>query len=48
MPTCKNCGNHVSKCFARVFGDEAGRVYACPNCSATAGIGEVTRERRPR
>ena len=48
MPVCENCGKHVSERFIRVFGDETGRVYACPNCSARAGIGEVTLERRPR
>jgi hypothetical protein len=32
----------------RVFGDEDDRVFACPSCSANAGIGEVTLERRPR
>ena len=47
MPVCETCDEHVSEQFARVFGDETGRVYACPSCSANAGIGEVTRERRP-
>ncbi|THE64625.1 hypothetical protein D8Y22_11975 [Salinadaptatus halalkaliphilus] len=45
MPECNNCGEHVSDRFIRVFGDEAGVVYACPACSANAGIGEATRER---
>ena len=46
MPRCETCGHHVSEQFQRVFGDASGAVYACPNCSANAGIGEVTRERR--
>ncbi|MFD1586776.1 hypothetical protein ACFR9U_07265 [Halorientalis brevis] len=46
MPRCNNCGEHVSEQFSRVFGDSAGDVYACPACSANAGIGEVTRERK--
>ncbi|WP_425499021.1 DUF7563 family protein [Halobium salinum] len=45
MPSCDHCGSHVSEGFARVFADERGRVFACPNCSANAGIAEVSRER---
>jgi hypothetical protein len=45
MPKCDHCGAHVSDQFARVFGDEHGRVHACPGCSANAGIAEVARER---
>ncbi|WP_419181157.1 DUF7563 family protein [Haloarcula halophila] len=45
MPECSTCGGHVSDRFVRVFGDGEGTVYACPACSANAGIGEVTRER---
>jgi predicted RNA-binding Zn-ribbon protein involved in translation (DUF1610 family) len=48
MPTCDNCGKHVSEGFHRVFSDDHGNVYACPNCAANAGIGEETRERGPR
>ncbi|WP_425606696.1 DUF7563 family protein [Natrinema marinum] len=29
---CENCGNHVSDQFARVFGDDAGRVRSCIDC----------------
>ncbi|MFB6146228.1 MAG: hypothetical protein ABEJ08_00895 [Halobacteriaceae archaeon] len=42
MPTCDHCEAHVSERFARVFGDENGAVKACPNCSANAGIAEVS------
>ncbi|WP_438267592.1 DUF7563 family protein [Halovenus salina] len=45
MPECNTCGEHVSDRFIRVFGDKTGVVYACPACSANAGIGETTRER---
>ncbi|MFB6088044.1 MAG: hypothetical protein ABEJ85_05935 [Haloarculaceae archaeon] len=45
MPTCDHCSAHVSDQFARVFADEYGRINACPNCSANAGIAEVARER---
>jgi hypothetical protein len=45
MARCENCGEHVSERFRRVFADERGDVYACPNCSANAGIGDVTLER---
>lgn len=46
MPRCDHCGMHVSDRFARVFADEADRLYACPNCSANAGIAEVVLQRR--
>jgi translation initiation factor 1 (eIF-1/SUI1) len=45
MPTCDNCGGHVSDQFVRVFGDENDAVHACLNCAANAGIAETTRER---
>ncbi|PSQ14046.1 hypothetical protein BRC99_03360 [Halobacteriales archaeon QS_7_69_60] len=45
MPRCDHCDAHVSDRFARVFADEGGQVYACPNCSANAGIAEVSRDR---
>jgi predicted RNA-binding Zn-ribbon protein involved in translation (DUF1610 family) len=45
MPACEHCGRHVSDRFARVFADGSGTVYACPNCSANAGIAEVARKR---
>jgi hypothetical protein len=35
----------VSERFARVFTDGEGRLLACPNCSANAGIAEVARHR---
>jgi hypothetical protein len=45
MPTCDHCNKHVSERFARVFADESGRLRACPNCSANAGIAEVAQQR---
>jgi hypothetical protein len=45
MPKCENCGTHVSDQFVRVFGDEVGQVFACPSCSANAGIAEVAKQR---
>lgn len=45
MPKCDHCSSHVSDQFARVFADKYGRIHACPNCSANAGIAEVARER---
>ncbi|WP_434084106.1 DUF7563 family protein [Haloglomus halophilum] len=45
MPRCDHCDAHVSDRFARVFADERGAIHACPNCSANAGIAEVSRER---
>ena len=46
MPQCATCDQHISEQFQRVFSDATGEVYACPNCSANAGIGEVTRDRQ--
>ncbi|WP_200840286.1 hypothetical protein [Halorubrum sp. JWXQ-INN 858] len=45
MPACEHCDGHVSERFARVFADARGRVLACPNCSANAGIAEVAQQR---
>ncbi|WP_430540846.1 DUF7563 family protein [Natrialbaceae archaeon AArc-T1-2] len=45
MPECNHCGAHVSDRFARVFADEHGEIHACINCSANAGIAEVSRQR---
>jgi hypothetical protein len=33
MAECQNCGSHVSKRFARVMGDNNGKIHACPSCS---------------
>ncbi|WP_455429318.1 DUF7563 family protein [Haloarcula sediminis] len=46
MPACATCDHHISERFHRVFSDPTGNVYACPNCSPNAGIGEATRTRR--
>ncbi|WP_049942179.1 DUF7563 family protein [Haloterrigena turkmenica] len=32
-PRCQNCGTQVTPQFARVFGDNADVVHACPSCS---------------
>ena len=32
-PSCVNCGNQVTRQFARVFGDNRDVVHACPECS---------------
>ena len=45
MPKCNHCGSYVSNTFVRVFADERGEVHACPDCSANAGIAEVTLHR---
>ncbi|MFC7167284.1 DUF7563 family protein [Halospeciosus flavus] len=45
MARCNHCGAHVSEHFARVFADDDGRLLACPNCAANAGIAEVSKQR---
>lgn len=46
MPACDNCGAHVSRRFAQVFADDRGRLFACPECAAQAGVAQVALERR--
>ncbi|WP_162994070.1 DUF7563 family protein [Halalkalicoccus subterraneus] len=37
MPQCDECDHHVTADFHRVFADNDGRLFGCPNClSATA------------
>lgn len=45
MQTCDHCGDSVTDKFVRVFGNERGEVFACPNCTANVGIVEVARRR---
>ncbi|WP_438267169.1 DUF7563 family protein [Halorussus salilacus] len=45
MPNCNHCESYVSNAFARVFADERGRIHACPDCAANAGIAEVALSR---
>lgn len=33
MPNCDNCGAFVTPSFVRVFGDNAGDLPGCPECS---------------
>ncbi|EMA31705.1 DUF7563 family protein [Halobiforma nitratireducens] len=37
MPACENCNTHVSRQYARVFGDEHNDVHACPECAESVG-----------
>lgn len=32
IQTCEACDGTVTRQFVRVFGDNAGRVHACPHC----------------
>ncbi|ELY68868.1 DUF7563 family protein [Natrinema versiforme] len=32
-PRCRNCGNQVTRQFARVFGDNRDRIHSCPDCA---------------
>ena len=45
MPNCDHCNAHVSQQFRTVFANENGQIFACPSCSANAGIAEASRER---
>lgn len=33
VPTCHNCDAFVTPAFARVFGDNHGEVFNCPDCT---------------
>lgn len=35
---CRNCGSYVTGAFARVFGDNNDRVYACLECSTMRAL----------
>lgn len=37
-PRCRNCDGHVTSRFARVSGDNDGRVHYCPDCSDAGSI----------
>lgn len=38
MDHCENCGGVVTDDFARVFGTNANRVFACPECATMRDI----------
>lgn len=42
MPTCRNCGEHVTVQFARVFGDNEDTVTKCIECVPNAALDETT------
>jgi len=35
---CENCGRHVSRGFARVFGDANGTVHRCRDCDTVGRL----------
>lgn len=41
---CQNCPNVVSDDYARVCGDNQGRVYQCPNCAKREGGGAMAHD----
>lgn len=45
MPVCRNCGEHVTVQFARVFGDNTDTVEKCIACSRNAELDEAPSER---
>ena len=42
MPTCNNCGAHVTVQFARVFGDNNDNVDRCLACTANAELDDTS------
>jgi hypothetical protein len=34
MPTCDNCGAHVTPAYERVFAGQDGVLSGCPACTA--------------
>jgi protein-arginine kinase activator protein McsA len=47
MHTCQNCHEPVTAQFARVFGDNEGRVFGCPQCNDAGPAGPRETERSP-
>ena len=41
MPVCRNCGEHVTVQFARVFGDNSDTVEKCIACAPNAELDEA-------
>lgn len=41
MPTCTNCGAHVTDSFARVFGDNEDTVTKCMACAPYVELAEA-------
>lgn len=37
---CQNCRSHVTTAFARVFGDNQGRVFRCRSCAERSDLFE--------
>lgn len=35
---CRNCGTRVTEDFARVFGDNDGRVFHCHECTGSGKL----------
>lgn len=48
MAYCYECNSHISDDFARVFADEDGIVWACPECAPQSGIAESAKNNRAR
>lgn len=47
MPTCQNCGEHVSRQYMRVFSPEdVDAPAACPNCPDKIREGPGARDKR--
>jgi hypothetical protein len=44
MPVCRNCGEHVTVQFARVFGDNQDRVRKCIACVPNAELDELSND----
>jgi len=46
MKECDNCGAFVSESFWRVFCDNDGALYSCPECAPMTDVHGVPREDR--
>ncbi|MFC4358995.1 hypothetical protein ACFO0N_13685 [Halobium salinum] len=46
MHTCQNCQEPVTAQFARVFGDNEGRVFSCPQCPDAGAASEREEKRK--
>jgi hypothetical protein len=46
MPTCNNCGSHVTQRYVDVFSTDGEGVECCPNCPDMVRDGSEVHQRR--
>ena len=44
-PSCEDCGSSISPAFARVCGDNQGRIFSCIECVPQNGVASYAGKR---